>query len=167
MGEAILVKEITFEEGETLRTESTAGKRCGDMVAVRPCAAEYENKTFLGVLIGDIALSIGATLDQDDVLTIRRQRYNPAIFIPEKNAVVYGCGSWWGKIESEDQLKNISDKDIESIWYVKALRQIEQNSSRNPASLGAGQASPYQSLADMALDCLICFSDGGVLCCSI
>lgn len=123
----IIVKEIIFEEGETLRTESLSGKRCGDMVAIRPCAEEYENETFLGVLIGDISLSIGATLDEDDVLTIRRQRYNPAIFIPERNAVVYGCGSWWGKIESEDQLKNISDQDIENIWYVKALRQIQES----------------------------------------
>jgi hypothetical protein len=52
------------------------------------------------------------------------------IFIPEVNEVVWGCGSWWGKIKSEDDLKTITDEDINNVWYVKALNQLEE---KNPA----------------------------------
>ena len=46
------------------------------------------------------------------------------IFVPELNEVVWGCGSFWQKIRSKEQLKNITDGDINNVWYVKALKQI-------------------------------------------
>lgn len=122
----ITVNEITFEQNDPLRQKLLFGGKCGDMVAVCPCAEEYENKTFLGVLLGEVALSQGGSFNRETgVLTIRRQMHNPAIFIPERNTIVYGCGSWWGKIESKDQLKRITDDDINNVWYVKALQQLE------------------------------------------
>ena len=45
---------------------------------------------------------------------------------PEMGEVVYGCESWWAAIENEDDLKEISDLDINSIWYVKALKGIDR-----------------------------------------
>ena len=98
--------------------------KCGDMVAVRPCAEKFKEKTFLGVYMGDIPLSLDADF-KDGTLTISRSMYNPMIFIPEKNEVVFGCESWWGKISDERQLKQITDEDIENVWYVKALRQLQ------------------------------------------
>lgn len=102
--------------------------KCGDMVAVRPCAEEYENKTFLGILLGDVALNVNVSWDEEkSELVLDRGHYNPIIFIPDRNAIVYGCGSWWGRIKSEEQLKQITDEDIQNIWYVKALQQLAKD----------------------------------------
>jgi hypothetical protein len=56
---------------------------------------------------------------------VSRQRYNPAIFVPELNDIVYGAASWWGEIEDEDELNDlITDDTIESVWYVKLLKKM-------------------------------------------
>ncbi len=124
----ITVKQIAFDKDSTLHETLLFGGKCGDIVAVRPCAEEYEKKTFLGILIGEIALSVGCSFNKETgELKIGSRRHNPAIFIPDRNSIVYGCGSWWGKIESKDQLRKITDDDIENVWYVKALRQLEEN----------------------------------------
>jgi hypothetical protein len=129
----ITVKKITYEKGETLREKLMWEGQCGDMVMVRPCAEKYEGKTFLGVLLGDIALSMGCQFFPDTgEMKIFRSMYNPAIFIPDCNAVVFGAGSWWGRIESEGQLRQITDNDIANVWYVKALKQINDESTQLP-----------------------------------
>ena len=51
--------------------------------------------------------------------------HNPMIWIPERGEIVYGCGSWWGSIESMDQLSEITDATISNVWYVKALDDLE------------------------------------------
>lgn len=130
----ITVKEIKVREQEIYESGLC---KCGDMVAVRPCDEKFENKTFLGVYLGDFALTFGAAFNKDTgTLEISRSMYNPTIFIPEKNEIVFGCGSWWGRIKREDQLKQITDQDIENIWYVKALRQLqEKEATKNNAEL--------------------------------
>jgi hypothetical protein len=92
---------------------------------VRPVGEEYGNKTFLGVLLGEMAVSQACSFDQaTGTLKVDRCMFNPMIFIPEKNTVVFGYESWWGTIKTEDQLRQITDVDIQNIWYVKALKQI-------------------------------------------
>ena len=54
-------------------------------------------------------------------------RNNPAIFVFELNKIIYGIESWWGIIETENDLKDISDQDINNIWYVKALNSLSGN----------------------------------------
>lgn len=121
----ITVNSVEFEEADPLRPKLLFGGACGDMVAVRPCADEFEGKTFLGVLLGEMPLTVGVAFNKETgSLHVRRQLYNPAIFIPERNAVVFGCGSWWGKIKNESQLRQITDNDIQNVWYVKALEQL-------------------------------------------
>ncbi len=123
----ITVTDIKVEDMAPVNLKKVLGGKCGDMVAVRPCADEFEDKTFLGILLGDIPLSIGARLDKDTgVLTLERYFYCPAIFIPSKNTIVYGCGSWWGQIKDEDHLRQITDDDNQNIWYVKALKALEK-----------------------------------------
>jgi len=122
----ITVNEITFESSDTLREKCLFRGKCGDMVAVKPCDEEYQGKTFLGVMLGEIALSQMCRFnDESGELTISKAHQNPAMFVPEINAVIYGCGSWWSLIENVEQLRNITDEDIENVWYVKALRQLE------------------------------------------
>jgi hypothetical protein len=96
-----------------------------EWVAVRPCAEEFGGKTYLGVMIGDIALSISARYDAEGgVLSLSPVMHNPAIWIPDLRRVVFGCGSWWWRLKSPDDLRTITDADIENVWYVRALRDL-------------------------------------------
>ena len=102
-------------------------KLVGKFVAVRPCDAEYEGKTYLGLYIGDIALENFITYDKETRrLEISRGMYNPALFVFDLNKIIFGAGSWWGSIKSEEQLRQITDGDIQDVWYVKALKQLSK-----------------------------------------
>jgi hypothetical protein len=37
---------------------------------------------------------------------------------------------WWSEIESEDQIHNITDNDIQHIWYVKAMKQLAEREAK-------------------------------------
>lgn len=123
----IEVQEIKFDDSEAYEPHASFRKNvCGKMVAVRPCAEEYGNKTYLGVLLGSVALMQGCSWNEETgTLSIYRAMHNPMIFIPEKNAVVFGCGSWWGLIKDESHLRQISDQDIQNVWYVKAMKELD------------------------------------------
>ena len=119
-------KKLTINEDEAINIKGLLNKGCGTPVKVRPCAEKYGNKTYFGILIGDVALSVGASIDDSRNLTIKRQMYNPGIFVPELKEIIYGCGSWWGEIESEDELnKLITDDTIKNVWYMKMLNGIK------------------------------------------
>jgi hypothetical protein len=55
------------------------------------------------------------------VLMAMPSYHNPAIVVPELGKVVMGCESWWGKINTQEDLEQISDEDIRKNWYVKLL----------------------------------------------
>jgi hypothetical protein len=93
-------------------------------VQVRPCGAEYEGKTFLGVHIGDIARGCSCALDQSGYLHLGYALHNPLIWIPERRKTVMGSESWWGPLKSPDDLQEITDLDIENVWYVRAMRDL-------------------------------------------
>lgn len=92
-------------------------RNCGRLVKVRHCDSE---KTYLGIHLGDLPVSTYVTY-KDRELKVS-QMINPAIFVPELSRVVYGCESWWGFIDSMDELSDITDEDIQSQWYVKLLQ---------------------------------------------
>lgn len=102
-------------------------ENCGKMVAIRPCAVEHEGKTFLGVYLGDFPISISESFDPIDKELSMVIMRNPAIFIPDLNDIIYGCQSWWSIIEKESDLKQITDQDIQNVWYVKALKVLTDN----------------------------------------
>ena len=116
--------EISGIKKRPLRNINT--KDSGSMVQVRPCADEYEKKTFLGIYIGDVPIEFNiAKYTKTNVLTII-DTTNPAIFVPELNKVIFGYESWWGQIKSEEELSQITDGDIDNVWYVKALKQMSE-----------------------------------------
>lgn len=130
----ITVNQIEFGDAPGFRPGRYRRKQCGQLVMVRPIAEEYGNKTFLGVLLGELAVSQACSFDEaTGLLKVDRCMFNPMIFIPEKNAVVFGYESWWGVIKSEDQLRQITDADIQSVWYVKALKQIGEEIAKAEA----------------------------------
>lgn len=103
------------------------GSDTGSFVRIAPCGDEYGGKTYLGIYIGDVGLGSNISIDDDSVVC-SWSSFNPGILIPELNKIVYGCESWWGHIESESDLEQITDLDIENIWYVKALKQLGEKS---------------------------------------
>ena len=130
----LTVNAIQFDKTPGFTEKPLVGGKCGDFVAVRPCAPEFENKTFLGVLMGEIALSQSVSLEEKTgTLTVAQVMHNPMIFIPERAAVVFGCGSWWRRIQSEKQLRAITDADISNVWYVKALEHLSAAAASDPA----------------------------------
>jgi hypothetical protein len=121
--------QISFNAYKELKydgTEPIDKRRCGTPVKVRSCRKEHDKKTYFGILLGDVALSISHSINDDGTVTAEHSMYNPAIFVPELNDIVYGCESWWSKIESEEELsKLITDETIKNVWYVKLLNEWE------------------------------------------
>lgn len=116
----ISVTGIDFGSGEMFHQNRVKGS----LVSIRPCADEYENKTFLGVYIGDLATSQMVRHSRESgVLSVSAAMHNPAIFVPDLNKVIFGYESWWGEIKSVDQVRKITDEDIEGAWYVKLLKE--------------------------------------------
>ena len=96
---------------------------CGDMVVIRPCDKKYKKKTYLGIYLGDMALSIHHTI-KDNIVTSDFAMHNPAIYVPDIKKVIFGCGSWWSRIKNKEDLKQITDKDIDNVWYVRTLKEL-------------------------------------------
>lgn len=120
-------KQLEIKKDEPIDTEG-----CGTPVKVRPCGEEYGNKTYFGVLIGHLPLSISCSVDKKENLLIGHSYYNPAIFVPELKKIIYGCGSWWGEIKSEEELKKyISDDTIKNVWYAKMLSAIQDKEEKD------------------------------------
>ncbi len=114
-----IVEDVEFLD----RPAIMPGRRGATWVAVRPCDAACGGKTYLGWLLGDIALSVSVSFNRG-TLTVGKSMYNPAIFVPDLGRVVFGRGSWWGAIKSPDDLRRISDADIGSVWYVRMMKDL-------------------------------------------
>jgi len=99
------------------------GGDTGDWVAVRPCNEEYKGKTFLGILLGQLPVTCGCSYDKEKALEFYLHM-NPAIYVPEIKEIIFGCGSWWHKLNNPEDLKQITKKDINDVWYVKALKEL-------------------------------------------
>lgn len=120
----IKVSEITLPEKGGI-DESWSAK-CGDLVKVRPVDEKYEGKTYLGVFLGDADIGLHITHNPETKELKIHRHYNPAIFVPALKEIIYGASSWWGKIESEEELKEVTDDDIDNVWYVKMLKGSDE-----------------------------------------
>ena len=124
----ITVEKIEFEEDSELITKGWSCET-GALVSIRPCGDEYGGKTYLGIYLGDIARSVGVKF-KDGVLKPFHTFHNPAIFVPDLKKTIFGCESWWGEIKSEEQLKQITNEDIENVWYVRLLKKFEEKTEQ-------------------------------------
>lgn len=101
--------------------------RSGDyrakLVKIRPCSKEM-NKTYLGILINEwYPLDVSASYKRDKKKLELFFNTNPAIYVPELNRIIFGAESYWGRIKDEKDLKDISNDEIENLWYNKMLRK--------------------------------------------
>lgn len=120
----ITINEIEVDEHSAMIQDGISIK-AGTLVSIRPCNPQYQDKTYLGLYLGDIALGMKIQHDQENgKLHLGYSFHNPAIFVFDLKEIIFGVESWWGKIESEEQLRQITDNDIENVWYVKALKQL-------------------------------------------
>ena len=99
-------------------------KEIGRFAKIRPCDSAYGGKTYLGLYLGELPTGIGITHNEESGALTVRYNNNPAIFVFEINKIIYGCESWWSFIENEAELNEITDIDIENVWYVKALKSL-------------------------------------------
>ena len=76
----LTVDKIQFSKTPAFLDKCVLGGKCGDFVAVRPCAKEYQGKTYLGILLGEIAESTLVQYDDARVLSIEPSLHNPIIF---------------------------------------------------------------------------------------
>lgn len=112
----IQVDKIVYKSAEHKEYDS---RNCGKLVKIRVCDS---NKTYLGIHLGDLPTDVYSTYNSENKELGVSQFINPAIYVFELKKVVYGCESWWGIIDSMDELSDITDEDIQSQWYVKLLQ---------------------------------------------
>lgn len=98
----------------------------GKFVKIAPCGDEYKGKTYLGIFLGDLPIGNHISYKEDTKELSVSFSTNPAIFVFEVNKIIFGCESWWGIIESEEDLKEITSEDIDNVWYVKALKTLSK-----------------------------------------
>lgn len=98
----------------------------GKFAKISPCGKEYEGKTYLGLFLGDLPIGNHVSHNNETKELNISFSTNPAIFVFDLKKIIYGCESWWGIIEKEEDLKDITDKEINNIWYVKALKSLSQ-----------------------------------------
>ena len=126
----IEVNEIDFREKAVSEKVLFSGKQ-GDLVKIRPCGEEYGGKTYLGFLLGEISIE-GIAEYYPDTKTLKLRHYrNPAIFVPELGKIIYGIESWWGIIQSESELSEITNDDISKVWYVKMWKAMQQEQEQD------------------------------------
>jgi hypothetical protein len=97
----------------------------GKFVRIRPCVKGYEGKTFLGLFLGELPSGPSVSYDEETKVVTIIPFTNPAIYVFDLKKIVFGMESWWGIIESEDDLKDITMDTINDQWYVKALKAME------------------------------------------
>lgn len=96
-------------------------REVGKLVRVRLCD---DDKTYLGVYLGELARAPMAYTRSDSQNLIVSLYQNPALFVPALSRIVWGDESWWSIIESEDDLRNISNDNIASQWYVRLAKDL-------------------------------------------
>ena len=99
----------------------------GKFVRITPCAEKYERKTYLGLYLGELPMGHSISHNTETKELNVSFSTNPAIFVFDLNEIIYGMESWWGIIESEEDLKEITESDINNIWYVKALKELSNS----------------------------------------
>ena len=78
-------------------------RRMGVLVRVRPCDEAYENKTFLGIYLGDLPLGPYVQFNRATKELTVRSMPNPAIYVPEIKKIIFGAESWWQEITNPEE----------------------------------------------------------------
>ena len=120
----ITIDKIEWDQKARMISADDARIRPGDHVAIRPCSEA--DGTCLGIYVGDLTFIVKASIE-NGVLRVAPYPYsNPCFWVPKLNRYVMGRESWWRRIESKNDFATITDEDINSVWYVKALKSLAE-----------------------------------------
>jgi hypothetical protein len=121
----VAINKITLSrERRAIEVSGLFRPKPGAWVAIRTCEPS-ETDTYLGLFLGGVATGF-TTAITDDAMELQFSSHNPAIYVPELNRIVFGYESWWGEIKSPEDMRKITNKDIENIWYVRALKELQE-----------------------------------------
>jgi hypothetical protein len=109
-----------------LKNSSYRDSEIGRFVKIRPCKDEYKDRTYLGLFLGESPIGLHISHNRSTKELSISYHKNPAIYVFDLKKIIYGIESWWGIIEKEEDLKEISDIDIDNVWYVKALKSMSE-----------------------------------------
>ena len=90
----------------------------------QPITVQHLNviENLFGIFLGDLPISLGVSYDDETGLLHAKVGHgNPAIFVPAIGKIIFGCGSWWGPIKTPEDVGEITDDDIQNLWYMKAI----------------------------------------------
>ena len=106
--------------------------RAGSLVKIRPCNKEYGGKTYLGLYLGNQPWSQTVSYNEESGELTVGMATNPAIYVFDLQRIIFGAESWWSIIESQEELRDITDGDINNLWYVKALKAMYKEEPEKP-----------------------------------
>lgn len=105
---------------------NVSSSKCGALCEIQPCAEEYKGKSFIGVYLGSLPYTFSSSFDSESGVLTNYPVTNPAIFVPELKKIIYGCESYWRLIDSIEDFKGITEEDIQNVWYIQLLKQMEK-----------------------------------------
>lgn len=111
---------------ETEKLEGMMMYASGCLVRIKPCAEEYEGKTYLGLYLGHLPMMSSISYDEERQVLKVGAVHNPAIYVFALKKIIFGAESWWCKINSPEDMKEISGEEIDNTWYVKLLKTMCQ-----------------------------------------
>lgn len=111
--------------------QQNIGPSVGTLVKIRPCSNDpNDRKTHLGIYLGNLIADVLCAYRPKTKRMEILSRNNPAIFVPALNRIVWGMESWWGVIKNESELSDITDEDIDKVWYVQLLKSRFNNNNQ-------------------------------------
>lgn len=96
-------------------------------VRVRLCE---DNKTYFGILLGEFPWHTTASFSEEERKLKISTITNSCILLPVQKKIVFGCESWWQRIEPGETIADISDADIGNTWYVKLLNDLVKENAQ-------------------------------------
>lgn len=117
--------EFPMAVGEIVMHRADTSKHEAIPVAVR-LAGDDDAETYLGFMLDGVTSDFSMSYNRA-TKELNAFVYNiPTIFVPKLGRVVYGHESWWRRIKSEADLREITNEDISGQWYIVALRALSK-----------------------------------------
>lgn len=121
---------ITVNSIELDPLEAWDEKSIGGLVAVRPCSGNPEGRTYLGLYLGQQPWILSAAFHKNAGSLRIHAVSNPLIYVFETKSLVRGADSWWSRIGSPEDMRQITDTDIDKTWYVQLLRTMTEKKEK-------------------------------------
>lgn len=116
---------------EKKKLEGWDMNRSGVPVRIKPCGKEYGGKTYLGMYLGELPWTSGVSYNEETKMLTVNPVCNPAIYVFALKKIIFGAESWWSAIENPDDLKDISEEEINSVWYMQMLKGMQMAAEEN------------------------------------